>query len=36
METYAFRFSGGELTLVVKSNVSFGPLETPPIRGTRA
>jgi len=35
-ETYACRFSAGALELVVKSNVSFGPLETPPIRGTRA
>jgi CubicO group peptidase (beta-lactamase class C family) len=35
-ETYVCRFSGGALELVVKSNVSFGPLETPPIRGTRA
>jgi hypothetical protein len=36
METYVCRFSGGALELVVKSNVSFGPLETPPIRGMRA
>jgi CubicO group peptidase (beta-lactamase class C family) len=35
-ETYVFRFSGGALEMIVKSNVSFGPLETPPIRGTRA
>ncbi|MCX7031150.1 MAG: serine hydrolase [Spirochaetes bacterium] len=36
METYVCRFSGGALELVVRSNVSFGPLETPPIRGSRA
>ena len=35
-ETYVCRFSGGALEMVVRSNVSFGPLETPPIRGTRA
>ena len=35
-DTYVCRLSGGELQLVVRSNVSFGPLETPPIRGTRA
>ena len=35
-ETYAFRLSGGVLELVVRANCSFGPLETPPIRGTRA
>jgi CubicO group peptidase (beta-lactamase class C family) len=35
-ETYVCRLSGGELELVQKANVSFGPLETPPIRGTRA
>jgi CubicO group peptidase (beta-lactamase class C family) len=34
-ETYAFRLSGGVLELVVRANCSFGPLETPPIRGTR-
>jgi CubicO group peptidase (beta-lactamase class C family) len=34
-ETYVCRFSGGGLELVQKSNVSFGPLETPPIKGTR-
>jgi CubicO group peptidase (beta-lactamase class C family) len=36
METYVCRFSGGALEMVVRSNVSFGPLETPPIKGTRA
>jgi len=35
-ETYVCRFSAGVLELVVKTNVSFGPLETPPIRGGRA
>ena len=34
-ETYAFRFSGSSLEHVMRSNVSFGPLETPPIKGTR-
>ena len=29
-------FSGGALEMVVRANVSFGPLDTPPIRGTRA
>jgi hypothetical protein len=35
-ETYAFRLSGGVLELVIRANCSFGPLETPPIRGSRA
>jgi CubicO group peptidase (beta-lactamase class C family) len=35
-ETYAFRLSGGVLELVIRANCSFGPPETPPIRGTRA
>jgi len=35
-ETYVCRFTGTELELVRKTNVSFGPLETPPIRGTKA
>jgi len=35
-ETYVCRASGTELELVRKTNVSFGPLETPPIRGTKA
>ena len=35
-ETYAFRLAGGVLEMVIRANCSFGPLETPPIRGTRA
>jgi CubicO group peptidase (beta-lactamase class C family) len=34
-ETTVCRFARGELELVMKSNVSFGPLETPSIKGTR-
>jgi CubicO group peptidase (beta-lactamase class C family) len=35
-DTYVCRLMGGVLELVVKANVSFGPLETVPIRGSRA
>jgi len=35
-ETYAFRLSGGVLEMSLRANCSFGPVDAPPIRGTRA
>lgn len=35
-ETYSFRLAGGVLEHAIRMNCSFGPLETTPIRGTRA
>jgi CubicO group peptidase (beta-lactamase class C family) len=35
-ETWAFRLSGGVLEMSLRVNCAFGPVDTPPIRGTRA
>ncbi|HSV93084.1 MAG TPA: serine hydrolase, partial [Desulfobacterales bacterium] len=35
-ETWAFRLTGGVLEMSLRANCSFGPVDSPPIRGTRA